>query len=178
MLYRRARVLLDEAGGLERAARKLSAGWEAEITFAVEVLFPTWLILRCLDVFGAESPQTRVELYETVITSGAQSLCEGIVDLALTPHIPAGFDGEPVMAVRFIPVAHPDHPLHRLGKPLTARDLRKHRHLVVRDTGSQRDKNSLNVTSAIRWTVSNGDLHRRCLPWLRLRLVSRGENSR
>ena len=155
MLYRRAQVLLDEAGGLERAARKLSAGWEAEITLAVEVLFPTWLILRCLDVFGAESPQTRVELYETVITNGAQALCEGIVDLALTPHIPAGFDGEPVMAVRFVPVAHPDHALHRLGKPLTARDLRKHRHLVVRDTGSQRDKNALNVNSSIRWTVSN-----------------------
>src|SRR3954469_24442984 len=31
LLYRRARYLLDEAGGLEEAAKKLSAGWEAEI---------------------------------------------------------------------------------------------------------------------------------------------------
>lgn len=37
MLYRRARLLLDEAAGLERAARRHSAGWEAEITLAVEV---------------------------------------------------------------------------------------------------------------------------------------------
>ncbi len=29
LLYRRARVLLDEASGLETAARRLSAGWEA-----------------------------------------------------------------------------------------------------------------------------------------------------
>lgn len=155
MLYRRARLLLEEAGGIERAARKLSAGWEAEITLAVEVLFPAWLILRCLDLFGAESPQTRIELYETVITGGPELLCEGIADIALTPHIPPGFIGEPLMQIRFVPVAHPDHALHRLGRALTARDLRKHRHLVVRDTSTQRDKNALNASSEMRWTVSS-----------------------
>lgn len=155
MLYRRARLLMDEAAALERAARRLSAGWEAEITLAVEVLFPTWLILRCLDLFGEESPSTRVELYETVITSGPQWLREGKVDLALTPHVPPGFEGEPLMPIRFVPVAHPGHPLHRLGRTLTPRDLRKHRHLVVRDTGAQRDKVSVSFNSEIRWTVSN-----------------------
>src|SRR5690349_18635323 len=30
-LYRRARALLEDAGSLERAARKVTAGWEAEI---------------------------------------------------------------------------------------------------------------------------------------------------
>src|SRR5215218_5949224 len=34
MIYRRARTLLDDAGDLERAARKASAGWEAEIGIA------------------------------------------------------------------------------------------------------------------------------------------------
>src|SRR5690606_28188657 len=96
MLYRRARLLLEEAGGLERAARRASAGWEAEITLAVEVLFPTWLILECLDAFGAESPQTRIELFETVIGGGPEALREGSVDIALTPHIPPGFTGEPL----------------------------------------------------------------------------------
>ena len=42
------------------------------------------------------------------------------------------------MRVRFVAVAHPDHPLHKLGRELTYRDLRRHRHLVVRDTGAQR----------------------------------------
>src|ERR1700759_750307 len=56
LLYRRARALLDEAGGVEKAARSLSAGWEAEIGVAVEVLFPTWLILECLDKLGREAP--------------------------------------------------------------------------------------------------------------------------
>src|SRR4029453_9730054 len=43
MLYRRARLLLEEADEIERAASKASAGWEAEICVAAEKLFPHWL---------------------------------------------------------------------------------------------------------------------------------------
>lgn len=155
MLYRRAQWLLDEAGGLERAARKASAGWEAEIALAVEVLFPTWLILKCLDRFSTESPQTRIELLETVIGGGPEVLAKGSVDMAITPHLPPGFNGEMISHAHFIPVAHPDHPLHRLDRELTLRDLRKHRHLVVRDTGSKRGKDAPMFRSEYRWTVSS-----------------------
>lgn len=153
LLWRRARLLLEEAGGLERAARKVSAGWEAEIALAVEVLFPTWLTLKCLDTFGMESPQTRIELYETV--SGGGPGLDHNVDIALTPHIPAGFSGEPLTLIRAIPVAHPDHPLHRLRREITPRELRRHRQLVVRDTASRRDKESPVLSADQRWTVSN-----------------------
>ncbi len=159
LLCRRARLLLDEADRLERAASKASAGWESEITLAMEVVFPTWLVLECLHAFGEESPQTRIELIETVTGSGPSglldALVEGRVDLALTPHIPSGFNGEPLMQVRAIPVAHPDHPLHKLDRELTPRDLRKHRQLVVRDTATQRDKESPLLNADQRWTVSN-----------------------
>ncbi|WP_323844198.1 LysR family transcriptional regulator [Microbulbifer magnicolonia] len=156
MLYRRARLLLEDAAGLELAARKASAGWEAEIGIAVEVLFPTWLLLDCLDQFGRESPQTRIELYETVIGGGPEALRQGRVDLAITPHVPSGFTGEALpRPARIIPVAHPDHPLHKLQRELSLRDLRQHRHLVVRDSGSQRDSRTATVEVAQRWTVTN-----------------------
>ena len=156
MLYSRARLLLDDATGLERAARKVSAGWETEIGIAVEVLFPTWLLLDCLNQFGLESPHTRIELYETVIGGAPEALREGRVELAIAPQIPSGFIGEPLARqVRIIPVAHPDHPLHQIGRELTIRDLRQHRHLVVRDSSSQRDKQTTTVEVAQRWTVTN-----------------------
>src|SRR3977135_4387040 len=47
LLYRRARYLLDEAAALEQSAKRLSAGWEAELRLAAEVIFPTWLLLAC-----------------------------------------------------------------------------------------------------------------------------------
>jgi len=155
MLYRRARALLDDAGGLERAARKTSAGWEPVIWLAVEILFPAWLILRCLARFGDESPQTRIELLETVLDGTPEALQEGLADLAISPRIPANFNGELLMPVRFVPVAHPDHPLHSLGRDVTLRDLRKHRHLIVRDSGSRRDTRSGTVEVTQRWTMTN-----------------------
>jgi DNA-binding transcriptional LysR family regulator len=67
--------------------------------------------------------------------------------------VPAGFVGDPLMRLRFVAMAHPQHPLHQLGRELTLQDLRKHRHLVIRDTGSQRRSGSW-VGAEQSWTVS------------------------
>jgi DNA-binding transcriptional LysR family regulator len=82
-------------------------------------------------------------------------LLSGQADLAVTPHVPPGFLGEPLMRVALLAVAHPDHPLHHLGRPVSARDLRAHRHLLVRDTGSARDRRAATVEVDQRWTVSH-----------------------
>jgi DNA-binding transcriptional LysR family regulator len=154
LLYRRARALLNEASGLEKAARTLSAGWEAEIRVAMEIIFPTWLMLQCLERFGAESPHTHVELIESVLGGTQEALLQGQADLAIAPQIPPGFLGDSLMRVRFIAVAHPDHPLHRLGRPLTYDDLRAHRQLVVRESGTKRATRP-SVEATQRWTVSH-----------------------
>lgn len=155
LLYRRARGLLDEAGGLEQAARKLSAGWEAQIGLAVEPLFPTRLLLKSLALFGNESPHTRIELIESVLSGTTDALEQRKVELAISAELPAGFLGDVLLPVRLIAVASPDHPLHQLPKPLTARDLRAHRHLVVRDSGITRSGDALSLEAKQRWTVSN-----------------------
>jgi DNA-binding transcriptional LysR family regulator len=146
MLYNRARQLLEDSANLERAAGKASSGWESEISIAVEILFPTWLLLDCFNTFGGESPQTRINLYETVIDGGPELLQQGRVDIAILPRLPTGFNGEVLQrSARIIPVAHPDHPLHRLQRELTLRDLHKHRHVVVRDTSAQRNSKTSTV---------------------------------
>ncbi|HYD94438.1 MAG TPA: LysR family transcriptional regulator [Noviherbaspirillum sp.] len=153
-LYRRARALLEESASLERAARRLSAGWEAEIRIAAEIIFPTWLMLHCLGRLSEESPHTRVELIESVLGGTTEALLAGQVDMAITGMVPPGFLGMPLMRLRFIPVASPDHPLHQLGRPLTMEDFRHHRHLVVRESGTRRDTRTM-LDTAQRWTVSN-----------------------
>jgi DNA-binding transcriptional LysR family regulator len=76
------------------------------------------------------------------------------VDLAICSRVPRGFAGDPLMRLRFIAAAHPDHPLHRLGRELTLQDLRRHRHLIIRDTGSQRRSGSW-LGAEQSWTVSH-----------------------
>src|SRR3546814_9778189 len=60
------------------------------------------------------------------------------------------------MRLRFVAVSHPDHPLQKLGRPLTYRDLRPYRQLVIRDSAHNRIRESGGWLGAEqRWTVSN-----------------------
>jgi DNA-binding transcriptional LysR family regulator len=154
VLYRRGKTLLDEAGRLEHVAGALAKGWEAEIRLAVEILFPTWLLVQCLGAFSAEHPDTRIELYETVLGGTDEALVARRVDFAISPNLPAGFLGDPLMPLRTLCVAGPSHPLHRLGRPATLEDLRQHRHIVIRDSGIQRTR-SAGFLNEERWTVSH-----------------------
>lgn len=153
VLYRRAKALLDEAGALEGAAGTLAAGWEPELRLSVEIIFPTWLLLHCFARFAEERPQTRLELYESVLSGTEEALLQRKVDLAICSQVPPGFMGDQLMRLRFVAAAHPDHALHRLGRELTLHDLRKHRHLIIRDTGSQRRSGSW-LGAEQSWTVS------------------------
>jgi len=153
-LYRRARALVEEADATERAAKKLSAGWEAEIGIAMDVAFPSWLLLQCLARFGAESPHTRIEVIESVLGGTAEALLLGQAQLAITGMVPQGFAGDLLMPIRFLPGAHPDYPLHKLGRRLTMQDLRAHRQLVVRESGTRRATKP-RLEAAQRWTVSH-----------------------
>jgi DNA-binding transcriptional LysR family regulator len=155
VLHRRARTVVEEAAALERGAGAMAADWKPELRLAVEVLFPTWLLLRCLEAFAKERPETRIELYETVLGGTDEALAGGQVDIAITSQLPEGFLGDPLMPVRVIAAAHPDHPLHRLGRELTYRDLRRHRHLVIRDSGIHRARPGAWVGAEQRWTVSH-----------------------
>lgn len=154
VLYRRGKSLVQEAARLEHAAAELARGQESEIRLAVDIVFPTWLLLDCFAEFAVEHPDTRIELIESVLAGTEEALTEGRVDLAIGGIVPGGFLGDTLMQVRFICAAAPAHPLHQLGRPLTLEDLRMHRHLVVRDSSALRSRAGgwLNET---RWTVSN-----------------------
>lgn len=156
LLYRRAQALLDLADSLERGAAQLARGWEPEVRLAVEIIFPTWILLQALDRFGRERPDTRVQLHETVLGGTDELLLSRRVDAAICAHLPPGFLGQPLMPVRLMAAAHPEHPLHQLGRELTLDDLSEHRQLVVRDTATGRTRDAGGWQGAEqRWTVSH-----------------------
>ena len=154
MLYRRALALVAEANDLERAAHKLSAGWEAEIHLAAEILFPSQLLLSSLNRFSKESPNTRLELIETVLGGTSDALVKEQVDLVISPQVPKGYLGDLLMRIRLVAVAHAEHELHHFDRELNYRDLRSFRHIVVRDSGNKRDRHTQTVEVDQRWTVS------------------------
>jgi len=155
LLYRRAQVLLEEAEALERSASLLSARHEAEITLAVEVIFPQWLLLESLAELGELFPDTRVEVYETVLTGTANAVLERKVDVAIASMVPAGFVGDHLLRSDFVLVVSPRHPLHQVAEPLSLETLSCHRQLVVRDSGSERKASKGWLGAEQRWTFSH-----------------------
>ena len=144
-LYRRGSALLDEAGGSSSAARALVAqAGRRRSGVVMEIVFPTWLMFKCLDALRrASSPHTRIELIESVLGGTQEALLQGQADLAIGGIVPQGFFGERADA----------HALRPRGGIRTTRctssgassrceDLRAHRQLVVRETGSQRARAS------------------------------------
>jgi len=154
VLYRRGKALIEEAARLEHAAGELAQGWEPEIRLAVEIIFPTWLLLECLDRFALERPEMRIELLETVLGGNEEALVQRAVHLGIGPVVPSGCVGEVLLPVRFVCMAAPGHALHRLGRAVTLEDLRRHRHLVIRDSGVQRADRG-EFLNERRWTVTS-----------------------
>lgn len=155
LFLRRARGLLDEAAALESAAARLAQGWEQEVRLTVDVVFPTWLLLQCLGEFSREHPNIRIDLHETVLGGAEAALRHHETDLAISPIVPAGFVGDPLIRLRFVAVAAPNHPLHGLGRELIHQDLHAHRQLVTRDSDPARQHDAGWLGANARWTLSH-----------------------
>ena len=155
LLLRRARQLIESASALEDVAGRLAEGLEAEVVLAVDQVFPTDVLARALDEFSEAYPYVRVQLHETVLNGGIEMLYDGSADLVVSGLSAQGFLGEPLLTVRFLAVAHPGHPLQRLGRELDLRDLVQHRQLVVRDSALRQSLDSGWLKAEQRWTVSH-----------------------
>jgi len=154
-LLQRSRQLLDHAIELEQVASSLEQGWEAQVALGVDAIFPKPILIKAFKQFFPESKGCKLLLREEVLSGAVEVLLEKKVDLSITPWVPPGFLGERLMTIDFVAVAHPDHPLHKLGRKVTSDDLTKHLHIVIKDSGEKQNRDSGWLGSDLRWTVTN-----------------------
>lgn len=155
LMLRRAGQLLEQAGQLEDIADSLARGTEAQISIAIDEVYPYEALAQALHALSLEYPNTRVQLFETVLSGGAEKMVAGEVELLVASSVPQGFLGQAIFQVEFIAVAHRAHPLLQLGRPLNLQDLAAHRQVVIRDSalGTSVDAGWLGAEQ--RWTVSH-----------------------
>ncbi len=138
-LLRRARSLLQELATLEDLAGSLQRGWESQLRLVVDVAYPRERLLRIVSELGAWAcPHTQLQLADAVLSGAEEAISTHDADVVVTSRVPAGYLGDLLLEVPFIAVAHPDHALLRLQRPLAAADLAHHTQVVVRDSGLQR----------------------------------------
>ncbi|SMF24188.1 DNA-binding transcriptional regulator, LysR family [Alteromonadaceae bacterium Bs31] len=154
VLYRHAKNLLKDADDIEKAAQYLASGWEPEVTIAADAITPMSKILCALQDFSKTSPSTRIRLLETTLSGTDEALLSKQADIAITARIPPGFFGEPIGSASMVPVASPKHPLLRHEHKISEKELKQHRQIVVRDSGTKRELDAGWLGADQRWTVS------------------------
>ncbi len=155
LLYRRARQLLEQAERLEKSAGCLSVKVEPLVKIAADLIIPPIRVLQCLEIFAKDFPDTRVEIFESVLSGTEDALIQRQVDLAIGGRVPTGFMGEKLVTVTMHGVSSSSHPLQQLGRPINYEDMRQHRQIIVRDSGQYRRRTEGWQEADQRWTVSH-----------------------
>ena len=154
-LLKRARRLINDAADMEQLARSIREGREAEIQLVVDEAFPTHALMLALKKFEPVSEGTRVQLKEVVLSGAVEALESGNADLVITGIVPPDFVGRHISEIEFVPVAHPDHPLHQMGENISMDDLRRHLQVVVSDSGIKKSVDVGWLGAEHRWTVTS-----------------------
>lgn len=154
-LLPQAKHLLGAAEKLEQLANQYQPGLFTEQGLAVDVLFPLELLQQALHDFSATFKDHRIRLYETALSGARELLEDGKVELGIASNLPPGYLQEFLLNVSLICVVAADHPLAAVQGELSLDDMKAHRQIVIRDSGTRNSQNSGWLGTSQRWTVSS-----------------------
>lgn len=145
-LLNEGRRLLAEMDAVAQRVRRVSTGWETELTIAADDVLSRLTLLELCEAFyalrpggeGEPGPGTRLRLRTEVMAGTWEALVSGQADLALgvpadTP-TPPGIELKVLGEMRFVFVMAPHHPLATLPEPLTDDEIVRHRAVAVADS--------------------------------------------
>ena len=154
VLYRYAEQLIRQAAETEAIAASLAMDFEAEITLAIDVILEPGQFICSFERFSQQYPHTRLRVLETSLSGTTEVLLERKADIVIGPISPVGFRGASYRSVTMMPVAAPDHPLVANRENVSELELRRHRQVVLRDSGTRQERDAGWLGSEQRWTVS------------------------
>lgn len=150
-----AQPLIADLLQLEAKAAAFKNGWESELKIALDSIFPSRSFFSALYKFREACPSTAVIVSEVILSGADDALVGGEVHMAVSDRVPPGFVGDKLCDIEFVAIAHPDHPLNRLGRFLTFDDLTRHTHLIVKDSGRVEQRSSGWDGAREKWKVSS-----------------------
>ena len=136
LLVEQARMVLASAARFEAVAANTRSGLEPELALAIDPLVPSGPLIESLRALRDTYPDLPVSFSTEGLGGAERRLRQGSAALAiclLLPSPPDDIAALPLLSVKLAPVAVPDHPLARLGRPITRADLDPHIQLVLSD---------------------------------------------
>jgi DNA-binding transcriptional LysR family regulator len=157
-LLERSRNVLKEAIELETFAKNLGQGWGEEVRLVVDHNFPIRLLTQALSKFTVLGKgATHVRLREVPSLQTEDVLRDPNVDLAISERVPLGYLGEPLTEVEYVAVAHPEHPLMKLGREVAAGDLSQHVQIDIGQANAVEKAFAGNPKHMRRWMMNSFD---------------------
>lgn len=131
-----ARDLLRDADSLKGRAASIAGGVEAELSLAVEVMFPLHLLMACLKLLAVEFPHVAVSVFTESLGGGEQRLRDDTARLGLfAPRLDREneFVSSFLVDIPMVPVVAADHPLAKAKAPISNETLARHVQLILTD---------------------------------------------
>lgn len=153
-----ARKLTAGLGELQARARGLHQGLEAEVTIAVDVMFPVCRLVAALESFRDEFPTVTLRLYTEALGSVTRLVLDGVCAIGASGPLPGQLDelvSRPLGETTMVPVVAPRHPLAALDRPLTRADLQDHIQLVLTDRSALTKGSDFGVLSPQTWRLAD-----------------------
>jgi DNA-binding transcriptional LysR family regulator len=141
------RRLLAEMDAVANRVRRVSTGWESELTVAVDDVISRLTIFELVEGFYAQrgadgsGPGTRLRLRSEVLAGLWEALVHGQADLVIgammnsPPH--SGIELRPLGEVEFVFAMAPHHPLAQAQEPLSDTQIMAHRAVAVADSAQK-----------------------------------------
>lgn len=137
-LLDRGRVLLRDAENLENLVKRVSHGWEIQLTIAVDDIVPLELLFPIIAEFDAQSTGTRIRLTRETFGGAWDALIDRRADLSVGAPGEAppghGLGSQPWCTIPFVFAVARHHPLAELDEPLTDEQIVRYRAVVAADS--------------------------------------------
>ncbi len=153
---RRIGMMVDE---LRARAGALTRGLEAEVSLAVDVMFPTARLVRVLEAFAHAFPTVTLRLRIEALGGTTQLVIDRDCSVGVSGWMSTRFaelERRVIGTASLISVCAPTHPLAALAAPFPAAALREHVQLVLTDRSRLSDPQDFGVYALRTWRL--GDL--------------------
>ncbi len=180
-LLREGRRLLAEMDAVANRVRRVSCGWETQLTVAADGVISRLTLFELCESFyalrpnneGQDGPGTRLRLRTEVLSGTWEALLSGEADLAIGVGIgssppQAGVSSETLGVIDFVFAVAPHHPLAAREDALSDADMVAHRAVAVADSARRQAPLSVNLLPGQEvFTVASMqaklEAHLRCL---------------
>ncbi|MDO9419540.1 MAG: LysR family transcriptional regulator [Herminiimonas sp.] len=154
-----ARTVSMKVDAMRARAKTLAQGVEAEVSIAVDVMFPNCRLVEALLAFQLQFPTVGLRLRIEALGAVMHLVSERVCQIGITGPMmdfTDAFQSQPVGAITMIPVAAPNHPLALIDGIIPTEVARDYTQLVLTDRSQLTAGQNFGVIAVRDWRL--GDL--------------------